>query len=89
MPKNTPLAAHDQHAHRDRQIDARALLLQRRSAVAFDGRSTINRTAFVDMLRDRLMAEGVNVWLDRHDMIAGTMQDRVWRAIQDVKGGVS
>ena len=44
------LAAHDQQAHRDRQIDARALLLQRRSAVAFDGRSTINRTAFVDML---------------------------------------
>ena len=44
------LAAHDHQAHRDRQIDARALLLQRRSAVAFDGRSTITRTVFVDML---------------------------------------
>jgi SagB-type dehydrogenase family enzyme len=45
-----PPAAHDQQARRDRQIDARALLLQRRSAVAFDGRSTITRTTFVDML---------------------------------------
>jgi SagB-type dehydrogenase family enzyme len=39
-----------QPPHRDRGIDARALLLQRRSAVAFDGRSTIDRGAFVDML---------------------------------------
>jgi SagB-type dehydrogenase family enzyme len=45
-----PLAAHDQPAHRDRQIDARALLLQRRSAVAFDGRSTIDRATFINML---------------------------------------
>ena len=37
---------------------------------------------FVDKLRDRLMNEGVNVWLDRHDMVAGTIQDQVWRAIQ-------
>ncbi len=37
---------------------------------------------FVDKLRDRLVEEGVNVWLDRHDMIAGTIQDQVWRAIQ-------
>jgi Pentapeptide repeats (8 copies)/TIR domain len=37
---------------------------------------------FVDKLRDRLVAEGVNVWLDRHDMVAGTIQDQVWRAIQ-------
>ena len=44
------LAAHDHHARRDRQIDARALLLQRRSAVAFDGRSTIDRATFLDML---------------------------------------
>jgi SagB-type dehydrogenase family enzyme len=43
-------AAHDRHAPRERQIDARALLLQRRSAVAFDGRSTIDRATFVDML---------------------------------------
>jgi len=37
---------------------------------------------FVDKLRDRLVEEGVNVWLDRHDMVAGTIQDQVWRAIQ-------
>jgi hypothetical protein len=37
---------------------------------------------FVDTLRDRLVGEGVNVWLDRHDMVAGTIQDQVWRAIQ-------
>jgi hypothetical protein len=37
---------------------------------------------FVNKLRDRLMAEGVNVWLDRHDMVAGTIQDQIWRAIQ-------
>jgi uncharacterized protein YjbI with pentapeptide repeats len=55
------------------------------------GRSMINgcfvsyshsNAKFVDKLRDRLYAEGVNVWLDRHDMVAGTMQDQVWRAIQ-------
>lgn len=33
-----------------RSIEARALLLQRRSAVAFDGRSTLDRASFVDML---------------------------------------
>ena len=37
---------------------------------------------FVDKLRERLLAEGINVWLDRHDMVAGTIQDQVWRAIQ-------
>jgi uncharacterized protein YjbI with pentapeptide repeats len=37
---------------------------------------------FVDKLRDHLVAEGVNVWLDRHDMVAGPIQDQVWRAIQ-------
>ena len=31
-----------------RPFDARALLLQRRSAVAFDGRSTIDRATFFD-----------------------------------------
>ena len=35
----------------DRQLDARSLILQRRSAVAFDGRSSIGRTAFFEMLR--------------------------------------
>jgi SagB-type dehydrogenase family enzyme len=42
--------AHAHPADRDRQIDARALLLQRRSAVAFDGRSTIARATFINML---------------------------------------
>src|SRR5262249_20575480 len=55
------------------------------------GRSMINGcfvsyswedATFVDHLRDRLIDEGVNVWLDRHDMIAGPLQDQVWRAIQ-------
>ena len=40
----------DRLTRRTRQIDARALLLQRRSALAFDGRSTIDRATFVDML---------------------------------------
>jgi SagB-type dehydrogenase family enzyme len=35
---------------RERQIDARSLVLQRRSAVAFDARSTITRATFIDML---------------------------------------
>jgi SagB-type dehydrogenase family enzyme len=34
----------------DRPLDARSLLLQRRSAVAFDGRSIMDRSAFFDML---------------------------------------
>ncbi len=46
----TPQAAHHQPARRQPRIDARILLLQRRSAVAFDGRSTIDRATFVDML---------------------------------------
>jgi SagB-type dehydrogenase family enzyme len=56
-----PLAAHDHQTRRDRQIDARALLLQRRSAVAFDGRSTINRTTFVDML-SRVLPSAKTPW---------------------------
>jgi hypothetical protein len=43
-------AAHDHHEHRERHVDARSLVLQRRSALAFDGRSTIDRATFVDML---------------------------------------
>jgi uncharacterized protein YjbI with pentapeptide repeats len=55
------------------------------------GRSLINGcflshswkdSAFVDTLRDRLMAEGINVWLDRYDMVAGRIQDQLCRAIQ-------
>jgi uncharacterized protein YjbI with pentapeptide repeats len=41
-----------------------------------------NDAQFVDNLRERLVAEGINIWLDRHDMVAGTIQDQVWRAIQ-------
>ncbi len=37
---------------------------------------------FVDKLYDRLMAEGANVWLDRHDAVAGRLQDQVDRAIR-------
>jgi SagB-type dehydrogenase family enzyme len=40
----------DRGPRRTREVDARALLLQRRSALAFDGRSTIGRATFVDML---------------------------------------
>jgi hypothetical protein len=55
------------------------------------GRSLINGcfvshswkdSRFVDTLRDRLIAEGINVWLDRRDMVAGRIQDQLWRAIQ-------
>jgi SagB-type dehydrogenase family enzyme len=42
--------ARPQHTAADRDIDARALLLQRRSALAFDERSSIDRATFIDML---------------------------------------
>ena len=45
-----PVTDGDRRRRRTREIDARALLLQRRSALAFDGRSTIDRATFVDML---------------------------------------
>jgi SagB-type dehydrogenase family enzyme len=35
---------------RERRIEARSILLKRRSAVAFDGRSAMQRTAFFDLL---------------------------------------
>jgi SagB-type dehydrogenase family enzyme len=41
---------HQPHPQGEPRIGARALLLQRRSAVAFDGRSTIRRATFFDML---------------------------------------
>jgi len=44
------LPVRDLHAGRDSHVDARSLLLQRRSAVAFDGRSTIDRAVFMGML---------------------------------------
>jgi hypothetical protein len=37
---------------------------------------------FVDTLRDRLIAAGISVWLDRRDAVAGPIQDQLWRAIQ-------
>jgi hypothetical protein len=55
------------------------------------GRSMINGcfisyswkdSAFVNKLRNHLMEGGINVWLDRHDAVAGPIQDQVWRAIQ-------
>jgi SagB-type dehydrogenase family enzyme len=42
--------AHTAPAHTDRQLDARGIILRRRSAVAFDGRSTLDRPTFVGML---------------------------------------
>ena len=45
-----PATNGDRGRRRTREIDARALLLQRRSALAFDGRSTLDRATFVDML---------------------------------------
>ena len=42
----------------DRGLDARALILQRRSAVAFDGRSTIDRDGFVRMLSRSMPGPG-------------------------------
>jgi TIR domain len=38
--------------------------------------------AFVEKLCKCLMNNDINVWLDRHDMVAGDMQQQVWRAIQ-------
>ena len=52
---------HDRRARRNRQIDARALLLQRRSAVAFDGRSTLDRATLVDML-SRVLPDASPPW---------------------------
>ncbi len=46
---------------RTNEIDARALVLQRRSALAFDGRSTIDRATFVDMLAG-VMPGGRTPW---------------------------
>ena len=47
---DAPLSDPHIHAGRNKDVDARAIFLQRRSAVAFDGRSTIDRAAFVGML---------------------------------------
>jgi SagB-type dehydrogenase family enzyme len=60
----------DRRARRARQIDARALLLQRRSALAFDRHSTIDRATFIDMLSSVLPGartpwNGVSWWTPR------------------------
>jgi len=44
--------------HAARDLDARAILLQRRSALAFDGRSSIGRQAFLAMLARTLPGPG-------------------------------
>ena len=36
----------------------------------------------VDKLRERLLSEGIMVWLDRHDAVAGPIESQIWRAIQ-------
>ena len=38
---------------------------------------------FVDKLCNRLVSEGVNVWLDKRDMVAGAIQHQVWQEIQN------
>jgi len=57
-----PPAVRDQPAYPDRQLDARTLLLQRRSAVAFDGRTTIDRATFLRML-SRVMPGESAPWI--------------------------
>ena len=72
VPVPTP-AARDRHAHRDRQIDARTLLLQRRSAVAFDGRTTIDRATFLNMLSNVMPGERApwpTTWWEPHVHLA-------------------
>ena len=58
----TPPGVRDLPAYPDRQLDARALLLQRRSAVAFDGKTTIDRAAFLRML-SRVMPDESAPWI--------------------------
>jgi SagB-type dehydrogenase family enzyme len=51
-------AASTERRHRDRPIDVRRLVRQRRSAVAFDARTTIDRVTFAEMLSSTLPAAG-------------------------------
>jgi uncharacterized protein YjbI with pentapeptide repeats len=41
-----------------------------------------NDSEFAEKLRTRLIKEGINAWLDKHDLVAGEIQKQVWRAIQ-------
>jgi SagB-type dehydrogenase family enzyme len=61
VPATLP-ATDDQDARRDREIDARTLLLQRRSALGFDGRTAIDRGTFFDML-SRVLPSGRTPWI--------------------------
>ena len=61
MSRQLP-ATDDQDARRDRAIDARTLLLQRRSALGFDGRTAIDRGTFFDML-SRVLPSGRTPWI--------------------------
>ncbi len=54
-------ASHHRDATRTAGLDARALVLQRRSAVAFDGGATLDRAAFLDMLA-RVLPEAAPPW---------------------------
>jgi SagB-type dehydrogenase family enzyme len=64
----------DRRARPARQIDARTLLLQRRSALAFDGDSTIDRATLIDMLSSVLPGartpwNGVSWWTPRVHLV--------------------
>ena len=39
-------------------------------------------SGFVDKVYDRLLKEGANVWLDRHDLVAGPLDRQVTDAIR-------
>jgi hypothetical protein len=39
-------------------------------------------TKFVDKLYDRLTEHGASVWLDRHDLVSGPLQEQIHRAIR-------
>lgn len=41
-----------------------------------------SNSAFVDMMYEKLWDKGANVWLDRHDMVAGPIEKQVFGAIR-------
>jgi SagB-type dehydrogenase family enzyme len=59
--REPPAAPAVEPVRRRAPLDARAIILQRRSAVAFDGRSTIDRLTFYDML-SRVMPDRDAPW---------------------------
>jgi SagB-type dehydrogenase family enzyme len=65
--RDEPPAQRSRHAQSNRDISARQIILQRRSAVAFDGRSSLARRTFMSMLartRPRLSAPDQRTALD-------------------------